>query len=101
MWRSLGRWVLRVVGGLAALALLAFAVDWLIYVLRKSPQSSVSVTQFMSIPLKGQKTEYDLLGTADVACDVALFPHGGETPCWYLRRHPEQWENVNVNTPAY
>ena len=101
MWRWLGVWVLRVLGGLAALALLAFAVDWLVYVVRKSPQSSVTVTQFMAIPLKGQKTEYDLLGTANIACDVALFPHGGETPCWYLRRHPTQWQNVSVTAPAY
>jgi len=101
MMRWLGVWCLRVAGGLAALLLAAFAVDWLVYVARKSPQSSVNVTQYMSIPLKGQKTEYDYLGTASVACDVALFPHGGETPCWYLRRHPEQWENVKSGMPAY
>jgi hypothetical protein len=97
--RWLAVWFLRVVGGLAALALLAFAVDWIVYVARKSPQSTVSVSQFMIIPLKGQKNEYDYLGSSDIACDAALFPHGGETPCWYLKRHPNQWENVEA--PAY
>ncbi len=99
MMRRLGVWLLRAAGGLAALLLVAFGIDWTVYVMRKSPQGSVEVSQFMSVPLKGQKTEYDLLGTADVACDVALFPHGGETPCWYLRRHATQWENVGA--PAY
>jgi hypothetical protein len=53
----------------------------------------------MSVPLKGQKTEYDFLGTENVACDLALFPHGGETPCWYLFSHSNHWENVG--TPQY
>lgn len=99
MWRWLGRWMLRVLVACAAVALVSFAFDWALYELRGSPQSSVAVSQFMSIPLKGQKTEYDYLGTANVACDVALFPHGGETPCWYLTGHPNQWENVG--TPQY
>jgi hypothetical protein len=99
MMRWLGRWMIRVLAGLAALALVAFAIDWTMYALHGRPQSSVNVSQFMSVPLKGQKTEYDYLGSANVGCDVALFPHGGETPCWYLRRHATQWENLGA--PAY
>jgi hypothetical protein len=99
MMRWLGRWIFRVLAALAVLMLAAIAVDWCVYVLRGSPQSSVAVSQLMSVPLKGQKTEYDYVGTADVACDVALFPHGGEEPCWYLKRHATQWENLG--TPQY
>jgi|HubBroStandDraft_1064217.scaffolds.fasta_scaffold30787_3 hypothetical protein len=97
--RWLGRWLMRVLLTVAIVSLAAYAIDFAVYKLRGSPQSSVSVSRFMSIPLKGQKTEDDYLGTADVACAVALFPHGGQDPCWHLRRNPNQWENVG--TPAY
>jgi hypothetical protein len=97
--RWLGRWLMRVLLAVAVVSLAAYAIDFAVYKLRGSPQSSVSVSRFMSIPLKGQKTEDDYLGTADVACAVALFPHGGQDPCWHLRRNPNQWENVG--TPAY
>jgi hypothetical protein len=97
--RWLGRWLMRVLLAMAIVSLAAYAIDFAVYKLRGSPQSSVSVSRFMSIPLKGQKTEDDYLGTADVACAVALFPHGGQDPCWHLRRNPNQWENVG--TPAF
>jgi len=99
MMRWLGRWFLRVLVTFAAISLAAYAVDWTVYKLRGSPHSTVTVSRFMVIPLKDQKTEYDYLGAADVPCAVALFPHGGQDPCWHLRRNPNQWENVG--TPSY
>jgi hypothetical protein len=90
---------MRVLLAVAILSLVAYAIDVAVYKLRGSPQSTVAVSQYMSIPLKGQKTEYDFLGTANVPCAEALFPHGGQDPCWHLRRNPNQWENVG--TPAY
>jgi hypothetical protein len=97
--RFLGRWLLRIAVSFAAATLAAFALDWTVYKFRGSPQSQVAVNRFLSVPLKGQKTEYDFLGTASVPCVIALFPHGGETPCWYLQRHPNQWDNAG--SPAY
>jgi hypothetical protein len=99
MMRWLGRWLLRVLVVIAAISLVAYALDWSVYHLRGSPQSTVAVSQFMVVPLKDQKTEYDFLGTSNVNCAVALFPQGGEDPCWHLRRNPNQWENVGA--PAY
>jgi hypothetical protein len=52
----------------------------------------------MIVPLKGGKTEYDYLGTANVPCAVALFPHGGKDPCWNLRRNPNQWVNAGASS---
>jgi hypothetical protein len=97
--RFLGRWLLRILVSFAAVTLVAFALDWMVYELRGSPQSVVIVNRFLSVPLKGQKTEYDFLGTASVPCVVALFPHGGESPCWYLQLHPNEWDNAG--SPAY
>lgn len=92
--RWLGRWLLRVLVTIAILTLVAFAVDWTVYKLRSSPHSTVTVSQFLSVPLKGQKTEYDYLGAVDESCSVSLFPQGGHAPCWYLRRDPNQWKKV-------
>ena len=84
------RWLLRGILVLPA----SFVVTWLgdsaIFLLRGSPLSKVTVNQFQSVPLKGTKIEYDYLGTSDVPCVQALFPHAGQNPCWYLRRNPNQ-----------
>lgn len=97
--RWLGKWLLRGLLGIAVVSLLTFGIDWSVYKLRGSPQSAVTVSRFMSIPLKGQKTEYDFLGTADAACAQSLFPQSGLPPCWKLRRNPNQWDDVG--TPQY
>ena len=47
--------------------------DWTIFKLRGSPHSKVTVTRYLTVPLKGNKSEYDYLGTIDVACSVSLF----------------------------
>jgi hypothetical protein len=48
----------------------------------------------MSIPLKNQKVESDFLGDFTVPCSRSLFPQGGNDPCWYLLRYPNQWEKL-------
>lgn len=82
----LRRVVLVLVGGFVAV----YGSDWAVFKLRGSPSSTVTVNRFLSVPLKGNKIEYDYLGTADVACSVSLFPQGGQSPCWRLRRNPNQ-----------
>jgi len=97
--RLLSRWLLRILISFAIVTLAAFVLDFAVYKLLGSPQSQVSVNRFLSVPLKGQKTEYDFLGTAIVPCVISLFPHAGEAPCWYLQLHPNQWDNAG--SPAY
>jgi hypothetical protein len=84
------RWLER---GLLAVAVVFVAVyggDWAVFKLRGSPQSKVAVSRYVAIPLKGNKQEFDYLGTADVACSVALFAQGGQNPCWQVRRNQNQ-----------
>jgi hypothetical protein len=52
------------------------------------------VNQYQTVPLKGNKIEYDWLGASDVSCSVSLFPQGGQSPCWRLRRNPNQTTNL-------
>ncbi len=78
---------------LLILALVLYLGDWLALALRPaaSASSSVVVDQFLKTPLKGQKEEYDYMGTVAEPCVPSLFPHRSEVPCWWLRRHRQQW----------
>ena len=84
------RWIQRVVLVLVAGFVATYLGDWAIYKLRGSPTSTVSVSKFLTVPLKGNKIEYDYVGTADVPCSASLFPQAGQSPCWHLRRNPNQ-----------
>jgi hypothetical protein len=53
---------------------------------------SVQVEEYLSTALKGNKQEYDYMGTAQVTCARSLFPHGSAPACWWLRRHTTEWE---------
>jgi hypothetical protein len=88
------RWLfvrlVKIVAAFAVLFAVVYVGDWAVYRLRGSPQSKVTVSRFVSIPQKGRKTELDYLGTFDAPCAVAIFDQGGESPCWHLRRNPNQ-----------
>jgi len=53
--------------------------------------SVVEVNQFLATPLKGDKTEYDLMGTVQETCSRSIFPQKGNPACWWLNRHKAQW----------
>ena len=85
--RRLARWTsLGLLGAVIAL----YAGDWLVFNLRGSVTAKVTVSRFLSAPLKNNKEELDYLGSEEVSCSVSLFPQGGHAPCWYLRRHKNQ-----------
>ena len=90
MERCLLRWLLRGMVIAAAAFVATYAGDWAFFKLRGSPLSTVTVNRFVTIPLKGNKQEFDYQGTSDVPCSVSLFPQGGESPCWRLRRNTNQ-----------
>ncbi len=76
-------------------AVVVWLSDWAAFRVRAARGTgfdSVQVQEFLSTALKGNKQEYDYMGTADVTCARALFPHGGAPACWWLRRHTTQWE---------
>jgi hypothetical protein len=80
---------------LAVLLGLLYAGDWLVLRVKVSHGTAygvVQVNQFLATPLKGNKVEYDLMGTAPVTCSRSIFPQQGDPACWWLRRHPSQWE---------
>lgn len=84
------RWLQRLVLVVVVAFVAVYCGDWVIFKLRGSPRSKVTVNRFLSVPLKGNKQEFDYLGTSDVPCSVSLFPQGGQSACWQLRRHANQ-----------
>jgi hypothetical protein len=84
------RWARWTALGLLCAAIAMYAADWLIFNLRGSVTQKVTVSRFLSAPLKNNKQELDYLGSEEVPCSVSLFPQGGHAPCWYLRRHKNQ-----------
>jgi hypothetical protein len=88
------RWARWIALGLLGVAVAAYAADWLVFNLRGSVTSTVTVSRFLSAPLKNNKQELDYLGSEDVPCSVSLLPEGGHLPCWYLRRHKNQVTNI-------
>jgi hypothetical protein len=81
------RWISLTLLG-AGIAL--YAGDWLVFNLRGSLTAKVTVSHFLSAPLKNNKQELDYLGSEEILCSVSLFPQDGHAPCWYLRRHKNQ-----------
>ena len=88
----MNRWLPRIAVVLVAAFVALYLGDWAIFRLRGAPASKVTFNQFQTVPLKGNKLEYDYLGSMDVPCSVSLFPRAGLSPCWQLRR------NANQNT---
>ncbi len=91
--------ILEILEQTAKVVLVAFVVlwvsDWAIFRVRAARGTgfdSVQVEEYLSTALKGNKQEYDYMGTAQVSCARALFPHSGAPACWWLRRHTTQWE---------
>jgi hypothetical protein len=87
------RWLRRLLVVLAAVFVLTYGGDWAVYKLRGSPRSKVTINRYVTIPLKGNKQEFDYLGSIDAPCSVSVFSQAGQDPCWQLRRNTNQGMN--------
>ena len=88
-------WLVRLVMGLAVLAGLLYVGDWAVLRARVSHGTAyrvIQVNQLLATPLKGNKVEYDLMGTVPVTCSRSIFPQNGNPACWWLERNTAQWQ---------
>jgi len=76
-----------------------YALDWSVFEVRRArgtATGNVAVEQYLQTPLKGNKAEYDYLGTTDQSCPRTLFPQYAasewSSPCWWLEQHKARWE---------
>lgn len=84
------RWLLRLALVLVVGFVAVYTGDWAVFRLRGSPLKKVTVNRYLTVPLKGNKQEFDYLGTMDVPCSVSLFPQAGQSPCWQVLRNASQ-----------
>lgn len=90
--RRIIHWLVRSAVALFAIALLIYPADWLVWEARnllRSGTGSVEVFYATAAELKGNKEEYYSDGVRTVTCSRSLFPQGGDSACWWLRRHPQ------------
>jgi hypothetical protein len=79
---------------LLAVLVLTYFVDWAILrvrMLHGAGYGTVNVDIYLSTPLKGNKDEYDYMGSQPTSCSHSIFPHG-TAPCWWLAKHTSRWE---------
>lgn len=86
------RWILRVLLGAVGIAVLIYLGDWSVFQARRKPVGVVQVNQLLATPLKGNKVEYDYMGTSPVTCSRSIFPQQGNPACWWVERHKTEWE---------
>jgi hypothetical protein len=86
--RILGRIVFGALGMLA----LAFAGDYISVRFgipgHREQFDSFEVRHFYAVKLKNRKTDYSFDKPQPMECVNSLFPHFGDQPCWYVKRHP-------------
>jgi hypothetical protein len=55
---------------------------------------SIQVNDYLAVPLKNGKDEFDFVGSEQTTCTHSLFPQMGYAPCWWLNRHREKREQL-------
>ena len=88
--RILQRTVMIAVLGVAVI----YAGDYLVLRFRMAtghqPFGTVTVRPYYAVPQKNHKTEYLFDDPRDETCVNSLFPHSGDSPCWYLTRNRDR-----------
>lgn len=96
---SSGRQFLKrlVIVGLLAVAVV-YAADYLLLRYRvatnRNPYGTVTVQPYYAVPRKDHKTEFLFDDPRDQPCVHSLFPHFGDSPCWYLNRNRQKRINM-------
>lgn len=60
----------------------------------RQPYGTVTVTPYYAVPQKDHRIEFLADSPQDETCVNSLFPHQGDSPCWYLTRHKDKRINM-------
>jgi hypothetical protein len=86
--------VVRVLLGIAAVALIVYVVDYTLLRYRMlrnlAPYDTVTVRYYYQVQEKNNRTEYAFASAQPEKCVNSLYPHQALEPCWYARRHAER-----------
>ena len=90
----IARVVLRTVVGLLLIGAVLYIADYLLLRYKmarnQAPFGTVTVRPYYAVPRKDHKIEFMFGDPEDDACVNSLFPHMGDSPCWYLSSHKEK-----------
>lgn len=84
----------RILAGIAAALILLYLADYASFRLRAmhptstAPIESMQTLRVLAIPEKNGKMSYEVDAQnpqQTVFCVHAIFPHGGASPCWYVK----------------
>lgn len=93
------KFIIRVLLSLGAALLLAYVGDSMWFRVRMihpkpaDPLESFTGPRLLAIPEKGGKTSYEIDQQNPVqttTCAHSWFPHGGYSPCWYVKPRVNQ-----------
>jgi hypothetical protein len=92
--RTLARLLRRVIVYLLAGVAILYAADYLVLRYRvatnRNPYGTVTVQPYYAVPRKDHKIEYMFDDPHDETCVHSIFPHLGDSPCWYLNRNKQK-----------
>ncbi|HEX5424833.1 MAG TPA: hypothetical protein VFW94_14895 [Candidatus Acidoferrales bacterium] len=83
---------LRGLFGVIVLIAVLWIADWISFQHRLSkhkagdPLQTMRIQPTYAIPHKDGRVEYVFGEPQNVMCARSIFPHGGDPPCWYLRK---------------
>jgi len=79
---------------LLALLLVLYSGDYAVLRMRGEPTEAMEINKFYAVPQKDGKTEYEPGEPETRTCVNSIFPHLGDSPCWYLKRHKNEQVNL-------
>lgn len=90
----IGELIKRIFIGIVLTTAIVYAMDYAVLRFRiatnHNPFGTVTVRPYYAVPQKNHKTEFLFDDPQDQACVHSLFPHAGDSPCWYLNKHREK-----------
>ncbi|HTU46369.1 MAG TPA: hypothetical protein VMF91_14975 [Bryobacteraceae bacterium] len=96
--KSLKRLFPKIIASLVLSVAVLYIVDYLLLRYRIAAKhnayGTVTVQPYYAVPRKDHKTEFMFDDPQDQPCVNSLFPHFGDSPCWYLNRNKQ--ERINM-----
>lgn len=88
----------RVIVSVVLAVAILYTADYLLLRYRvatnHNPYGTVTVQPYYAVPRKDHKTEFLFDDPQEQTCVRSLFPHWGDSPCWYLNRNKQKRINM-------
>jgi hypothetical protein len=97
--RGIRKYVKRVLAAALVVASLLWTADWLLLRHRVAQDGAafgvVEVHYSYAVRMKNKRVEQNRESSKAEECVYSMFPHYDDTPCWYLKRHSNQSQELD------